>query len=175
MPREPLICIARIGAPHGVRGAVKLWPFTQDPMALQDYGALSSKDGARSFEIASVRAAKDHLVATFQGVDDRDTAARLNGVELYVSRDALPPADAGEYYHADLIGLNAVDESGAALGRVIAMHDFGAGDIIEIAPSSGPTLLLPFTDAVVPTIDLAGGQVVIRMPDEIEADDPTAA
>jgi len=170
MPREPLICVARIGAVHGVRGAVKLWPFTQDPLALQDYGALTTKDGARFFEIASLRAAKDHLVATFEGIDDRDAAAALNGIELYVSRDALPPAEDGEYYHADLIGLYATDENGAPLGRVIAMHNFGAGDLIEIAPPSGPTLLLPFTDAVVPAVDLAAGQVVVVLPNEIESE-----
>lgn len=172
--RAQNICVARIGAVHGVRGAVKLWPFVEDPLALPEFGALATKDGARSFEIASLRAAKDHLVATFKGIDDRDAAAGLNGIELYVPRDALPPADEGEYYHADLIGLNAVDESGATLGRVIAMHNFGAGDIIEIAPPSGPTLLLPFTDAVVPTVDLVNGYVVIVMPSEIEGEDPAA-
>ena len=174
MPRESQICVARIGAVHGVRGAVKLWPFVEDPLALPEFGALATQDGARSFEIASLRPAKDHLVATFKGIDDRDAAARLNGIELYVPRDALPPADDGEYYHADLIGLATVDDAGNALGRVIAMHNFGAGDIIEIAPLFGPTLLLPFTDAVVPTINLATGHVVIKMPGEIEGDDPTA-
>jgi 16S rRNA processing protein RimM len=172
MPRDPQICVARIGAVHGVRGAVKLWPFVEDPMALPNFGALSLKDGTRAFEIATLRAAKDHLVATFKGIDDRDAAARLNGIELYVPRAALPPADDGEYYHADLIGLAAVDEAGAPLGRVIAMHNFGAGDIIEIAPLNGSTLLLPFTDAVVPTVDIAAGHVVVVLPQEIDGDTP---
>lgn len=166
------ICIARIGAPHGVRGAVKLWTFTHDPMAVCDYGPLTTKDGTRTFDIASVRAAKDHLVATLTGVGDRDAAARLNGIELYVARESLPPADDGEYYHADLIGLAAVDPLKAPLGRVVAIHDFGAGTIIEIAPPSGPTLLLPFTDPVVPTVDIAGGHVVVVLPNEIEGDTP---
>ena len=172
MPEMPRICIARIGAPHGVRGAVRLWVFTEDPLALLEYGALTTKDGARNFKIASARAAKDHLVATFKGVADRNGAERLNGIELYVARDQLPPADDGEYYHADLIGLAAVDAAGASIGRVIAMHNFGAGDIIEIAPPTGPTLLLPFTDAVVPAVDLAAGHVVIVPPAEIEGDTP---
>ena len=172
MSEKPQICIARIGAPHGVRGAVKLWTFTDDPLAVLEYGPLTTKDGARSFEIADARVAKDHLVATLQGVADRDAAARLNGVELYIARDQLPPTDDGEYYHADLIGLAAVDPALAPMGRVLAIHDFGAGTIIEIAPSSGPTLLLPFTDAVVPTVDLAKGHVVIVLPDEIEGDTP---
>jgi 16S rRNA processing protein RimM len=88
-----------------------------------------------------------------------------------VPREALPPADDGEYYHADLIGLAAIDATGAVLGRVIAMHNFGAGDIIEIAPASGPTMLLPFTDAVVPTVDVAAGHVVIVLPGEIDGED----
>lgn len=169
------ICVARIGAPHGVRGQVRLWTFTEDPYAVLDYGPLSSKDGKRTFEIDNVREAKGHLVATLKGVTDRDAAARLNGVELYISRDALPDTEDGEYYHADLIGLAAETASGESIGRVVAMHDFGAGDIIEIAPASGPTLLLPFTDAVVPTVDIAGGKVIIEMPGEIVGDDPAAA
>lgn len=169
------ICVARIGAPHGVRGQVRLWTFTEDPYAVLDYGPLATKDGKRTIEIDNVREAKGHLVATLKGVTDRDAAARLNGVELFVARDALPDTEDGEYYHADLIGLAAVNAAGEAIGRVVAMHDFGAGDIIEIAPPSGPTLLLPFTDAVVPTVDIAGGKVVIEMPGEIIGDDPAAA
>lgn len=167
-----LICVARIGAPHGVRGAVRLWSFTADPFAVSDYGPLVTKDGARQFEIASAREAKSHLVVTLKGVTTRDEAERLNGVELYVARDKLPPTEPDEYYHADLIGLAAVTTTGDPLGKVVAIHNFGAGDIIEIAPPSGPTLLLPFTNAVVPTVDLAAGQVVIEPPNEIEGDTP---
>jgi 16S rRNA processing protein RimM len=170
-----MICVARIGAAHGVRGAVKLWTFTEDPFAVKTYGPLWSKDGTRRFELTSAREARGHLVATLKGITTRDEAERLNGVELYVAREKLPETDAGEYYHADLIGLAAVTEAGQAVGRVIAIHNFGAGDIIEIAPPEGVTMLLPFTNAVVPTVDLAGGRVVIALPGEIEGDDPTAA
>jgi len=173
MPAQ--ICVARIGAAHGVRGAVKLWTFTEDPFAVTRYGPLSSKDGARSFEVAHAREAKDHLVATFKGVTTRNEAERLNGVELYVARDKLPATDDDEYYHADLIGLAAITTGGESLGQVIAIHNFGAGDIIEIAPASGATMLLPFSNAVVPTVDLAGGRVLIELPKEVEGDDPTAA
>jgi 16S rRNA processing protein RimM len=166
------VCVARIGAAHGVRGAVKLWTFTEDPFAVKAYGPLSTKDGTRHFELASAREARDHLVATFKGVTTREEAERLNGVELYVPREKLPAADDGEYYHADLIGLAAVTTAGAALGRVIAIHNFGAGDIIEIAPPQGATLLLPFSNAVVPSVDLAGGRVVIELPEEVEGDEP---
>jgi 16S rRNA processing protein RimM len=166
------ICVARIGAPHGVRGAVKLWTFTEDPLAVRHYGPLVTKDGARQFEVTHVREAKGHLVATLKGVATREEAERLNGVELYVAREKLPDTSADEYYHADLIGLAAVDAAGEPLGRVIAIHNFGAGDIIEVAPPNGATMLLPFTNAVVPTVDLEGGRVVIELPREIEGDEP---
>jgi 16S rRNA processing protein RimM len=165
------ICIARIGAAHGVRGAVKLWTFTEDPLAVMQYGALATKDGSRAFEIATAREAKGHLVATLKGVATREDAERLNGIELYIARDQLPDTDDDEYYHADLIGLAAVDGAGEPMGRVIAIHNFGAGDIIEIAPPHGATLLLPFTNAVVPSVDLANGRVVIELPAEIVGDD----
>ncbi|ANW05044.1 ribosome maturation factor RimM [Bradyrhizobium icense] len=165
------ICVARIGAAHGVRGAVKLWTFTEDPLAVRHYGPLMTKDGARQFEVTHVREAKDHLVATLKGITTREDAERLNGLELYIARDKLPETDEDEYYHADLIGLAAVNAAGERLGRVIAIHNFGAGDIIEIAPDKGATILLPFTNAVVPTVDLASSRVVIELPQEIEGDD----
>jgi len=169
------ICVARIGAAHGVRGAVKLWTFTQDPLAVKRYGPLMTKDGARQFEVTSAREAKGHLVATLKGIATREDAERLNGVELYVARERLPATAEDEYYHADLIGLAAVNAADEPLGRVIAIHNFGAGDIIEIAPPSGATMLLPFTNAVVPNVDVSGGRVVIELPQEIEGDDPSSA
>jgi 16S rRNA processing protein RimM len=165
------ICIARIGAAHGVRGAVKLWTFTEDPFAVQHYGPLTTKDGSRQFEVATAREAKGHLVATLKGVATREDAERLNGIELYIAREKLPATDQDEYYHADLIGLAAVTAADEPLGRVLAIHNFGAGDIIEIAPPHGPTLLLPFTNAVVPSVDLAAGRVVIELPAEIEGEE----
>ena len=169
------ICVARIGAAHGVRGAVKLWTFTEDPLAVKRYGRLATKDGARHFEVASAREVKGHLVAMLKGVATREEAERLNGIELYIAREDLPDTDENEYYHADLIGLAAVTPADQPLGHVIAIHNFGAGDIIEIAPPHGATMLLPFTNAVVPTVDLAGGRVVIELPAEIEGDDPASA
>ena len=169
------ICVARIGAAHGVRGAVKLWTFTEDPLAVKAYGPLLTKDGARQFEVTHAREAKGHLVATLKGIATREDAERLNGLELYIAREKLPATDENEYYHADLIGLAAVTPANEPLGRVIAIHNFGAGDIIEISPQSGATMLLPFTNAVVPSVDLAGGRVVIELPDEIDGDDPSSA
>jgi 16S rRNA processing protein RimM len=166
------VCVARIGAAHGVRGAVKLWTFTEDPFAVTRYGPLATRDGARAFEIAHARQGKGHLVATLKGVATRNDAERLNGIELYVAREKLPATEDDEYYHTDLIGLAAVTTANEPLGKVLAIHNFGAGDIIEIAPPRGPTLLLPFTNAVVPTVDIAGGRVVIEVPAEIEGDEP---
>jgi 16S rRNA processing protein RimM len=172
MPAQ--VCVARIGAAHGVRGAVKLWTFTEDPLAVTRYGPLATRDGARCFELTHARQGKGHLVATLKGVTTRNEAERLNGLELYIARDKLPAADDDEYYHADLIGLAAVTTADEPLGKVIAVHNFGAGDIIEIAPPRGPTMLLPFTNAVVPTVDIAGGRVVIELPAEIQGEEPIA-
>jgi 16S rRNA processing protein RimM len=167
------VIVAKIGAAHGVRGEVKLWPFTQDPMAVADYGLLETKDGARRFEIETVRAASNHLVARLKGVGDRDAAQALTNTELYVPRDRLPAISEDDtFYHSDLIGLDAVSEDGAQIGTVHAVHDFGAGAVLEITPlGSGETLMLPFTDTTVPKIDLAGKQVIIVPPAEIEARD----
>ena len=173
MPSQ--ICVARIGAAHGVRGAVKLWTFTEDPLAVKHYGPLMTKDGTRQFEVMHAREAKGHLVATLKGIATREDAERLNGLELYVAREKLPATDEDEYYHADLIGLAAETSANQPLGRVVAIHNFGAGDIIEIAPPHGATMLLPFTNAVVPTVDLAGGRVVIELPAEIDGDDARSA
>ncbi|MBO4227771.1 ribosome maturation factor RimM [Bradyrhizobium neotropicale] len=169
------VCVARIGAAHGVRGAVKLWTFTEDPLAVKHYGPLTTKDGTRQFEVAHVREAKDHLVATFKDVSTREEAERLNGLELYVPRERLPETDDDEYYHADLIGLAAVTTADQPLGKVVAIHNFGAGDIIEIAPPQGATMMLPFTNAVVPTVDLAAGRVVVELPEEIEDEEPSSS
>jgi 16S rRNA processing protein RimM len=165
------VIVAKIGAPHGVRGEVKLWPFTQDPMAVAEYGPLETKDGARRFEIETVRAAGNHLVARLKGVSDRDAAQALTNTELYIARDRLPAIDEDHtYYHSDLIGLDAVNADGEQIGTIHAVHDFGAGAMLEITPlGSGDTLLLPFTETTVPKVDLAAKQVVVVPPAEIEA------
>jgi len=161
------VCIAQIGAAHGVRGEVRLKAFTEDPLSVRRYGPLETEDGRR-FEIEAVRPTKDDmLVARLKGISDRDTAERLTNLRLYVARDRLPkPAD-GEFYHADLIGLAATTADGAPFGTVKAVHNFGAGDLLEIEPAAGGvTVMLPFTEAIVPTIDIASGRVVIVPPEE---------
>jgi 16S rRNA processing protein RimM len=167
------ICVARVGAPHGVRGEVKLWPFTGDPLAVAGYGALETKDGARTLNIETVRPAKDHLVARFKGVSDRDAAERLRNLELYVSRDRLPPIEGSdEFYCTDLVGLAAHDPGGARIGEIIAVQNFGAGDLLEVKlDAARDTVFVPFTETTVPHVDIAGGKVVIDRPAEIDAED----
>jgi len=162
--------VARIGAAHGIRGEVRLWPFTQDPMDVASYGELETEDGARRFVIETLRPAKDFLVARIAGVTDREAAEKLTNLELFVPRERLPDIeDDDTYYHADLIGLAAVTASGETIGTVTAIHNFGAGDIIEITPAQGATLMLTFTEAAVPTVDLQTRQIVVVPPPEIEA------
>lgn len=162
------ICVARIGAAHGIRGEMRLWPFTADPLAVAAYGPLESADGAR-FEIEALRPGKGFLVVRLKGIADRSAAERLNNAEMFVPREQLPEPDAdGEYYHADLIGLAAVDAGGTALGTVVAVQNFGAGDLIEIQPpGGGETVLLPFTATMVPVVDIAGGRLVVHAPEEL--------
>jgi len=164
------VCVARIGAAHGVRGEVKLWSFTEDPAAVASYGPLETQDGLRQFEIEELRRAKDHFVARISGIEDRTAAEKLRNLELYVPRARLPKIDdADTFYHADLIGLDAVTMNGTQVGTVHALHNFGAGDIIEIVPlGSGDSLMLPFNEATVPKIDLAAKQIVIVPPVETE-------
>jgi 16S rRNA processing protein RimM len=165
------IRVARIGAAHGVRGEVKLWPFTQDPMAVASYGALESEDGARRFEIESLRPAKNHIVARIAGIADRDAAEALRNLDLFVPRERLPAIEeADTFYYADLVGLSAVTADGEDVGTVTAVHNFGAGDIFEIvAAGGGAPLMLSFTEASVPKVDLQAKQIVVVPPAEIEA------
>jgi 16S rRNA processing protein RimM len=158
------ICVAQIGAAHGVRGEIKLKSFTEDPMAITAYGPLENEDGTRKFEIEGLRPAKDHFIARLSGIADRDAAERLTNMRLYVPRDRLPPVeDAETYYHADLIGLTAVTPDGVPLGTVTGILNFGAGDVIEIKPTDGgESLMVPFNDAAVPAIDIAAGRMVVR-------------
>lgn len=164
------ICVAQFGAPHGIRGEVRLRSFTEDPAAIKTYGPLESEDSSRRFTIEALRPAKDHFVARLAGIGDRDAAEKLTNIKLYVSRDRLPPIeDEGTYYHADLVGLAAVTADGNALGTVTAILNFGAGDLVEIKPEGGSTtLMVPFTDTAVPEIDMAARRMVVNPLTETE-------
>ena len=165
-----LVLVGRFGAPHGVRGELRLQSFTGDPLAIADYGPLTDKSGQKSFTLLNLRPqGKDMLVVRLKDVGDRDSAQALNGVELYLARDKLPAPDEDEFYLADLEGLRAETTTGDVIGRVVAVRNFGAGDILEIAPANGgDTLMYPFTKAVAPIIDLAGGRIVVEPPAETE-------
>ena len=169
MSRDILLGVV-IGA-QGLKGEVKVKTFTESPDKLGAYGALHAKDG-RTFVVRTARAAKaDIAVVRFDGVADRTAAEKLKGLELFVARDALPPPDDEEFYHADLIGLAAHDAEGRVLGTVSAIHDFGAGDVIAIARSDGSEMILPFTQGVVPAVDIEAGFVVVAVPEEAEGDE----
>jgi 16S rRNA processing protein RimM len=167
--RGAFILLGRFGAAHGVRGEVRLQSFTDDPIAIASYGPLTDRSGAKSFTLLSVRPqGKDMLVARVEGVSDRAGAEALTGLELYVTREQLPPPDEDEFYLADLIGLRAETRDGEVIGHVVAVRNFGAGDILEIAPAGGgETLMFLFTKAVVPTIDVAKGRILVEPPLEI--------
>jgi 16S rRNA processing protein RimM len=161
------ICVAQIGGAHGIGGEVKLKSFTADPMAIKDYAPLESEDGAASFAFESLRPGKGHLVARLHGVCDRAAAERLAHLKLFVPRERLPPPQADEFYHADLVGLRAVTAAGEDIGTVLAMHDFGAGSIVELRiGASGASMMVPFTKTCVPEVDLAGGYIVVAPPQE---------
>jgi 16S rRNA processing protein RimM len=159
--------VAQIGAAHGLKGEVRLWSFTQEPSAVARYGALETEDGARRIEISKLRAAKDHFVARLRGVDDRNAAEALRNTKLFVERDRLPDTeDDDTFYHADLIGLAAVTRDGETIGEVIAVQNFGAGDIIEIRRADNSVVMYPFSETVVPQIDIEAGRMIIVPPTE---------
>lgn len=173
---DRLILLGEIGAAHGIRGEVSIRTFTADPADIASYGPLSDKTGTRTFTIANLRVTAKSVVARFSGVDDRNAAEKLRNVGLYVRRSRLPAPPPDTYYHEDLVGLDAVDPEGHALGKVAAILNYGAGDLIEIArPGSGDTLLLPFTAAVVPTIDLAARRLIVMEPAYTSADETDEA
>jgi 16S rRNA processing protein RimM len=168
------ILLGMFGAPHGVRGELRLKSFTSEPEAIARYGPLESEDGRR-FEILSVRPQKDVLIVRVAGVSDRSAAEALVNLHLHAPRERLGGVAPDEFFHADLIGLEAQTPEGALLGRIVALHDFGAGDILEVRPGDGgPSRLFPFTRDVVPVVDLAGGRLVLVPPREVGDPEPGA-
>jgi len=163
--RGPRVCLGQIGAAHGIRGEVRLRSFTSDPGAIASYGPLETEDG-RVFEIEALRQARDHFVARLSGIRDRDAASALAKTKLYVPRERLPQtAEPDEFYHADLIGLAVVDLAGKNFGAVVAIHNFGAGDLIEVRLDAGSeTELVPFDATHVPSVDVAAGKIVVELP-----------
>ena len=162
------ILLGVVAAAHGIKGEVKVKTFTQSPEGLRAYGPVSTEDG-RQLEIAALRPFKpDEVIVRFAGIADRSTAESLKGRSLYVLRAALPATEAGEFYYGDLIGLRAEDPSGNPLGTVRGVHNFGAGDVVEIEFADGTTEFIAFNDANVPAVDIAAGRIVIEVPPDVE-------
>ena len=167
MTTESRICVGAIAGAFGVAGEVRLKSFCTVPEAIATYGPLYTEDGSRSYKVKLTRPVAGGLGARLSGVATKEAADSLKGTTLWVSRDRLPAAGDDEYYHADLIGLEVRDTGGALLGRVSAVHNHGAGDLLEVAGPDG-TLLLPFTKAIVPTVDLAAGRIVADPPEGLD-------
>ena len=154
------VLLGVVAAPHGVRGLVRIKSFAEDPMSLGAYGPLSDESGRKEYRVEPLSAARGAVLARIEGVADRTAAEALRGLRLYVERSALPETGEREWYEADLVGLAAVGKDGRDWGKVIAFHDFGAGSVMEVSGGA----MLPFTDAVVPEIDVPGGKVVVDPP-----------
>ncbi|SMH50790.1 ribosome maturation factor RimM [Maritimibacter sp. HL-12] len=162
------ICVGVIAGAFGVRGEVRLKSFCAEPEDIGTYGPLWTEDGARSFTVEITRPVKNGFAALIDGVSGKEAADALRGTRLFVDRTALPSLPDDEFYHADLIGLDVVDTGGMALGRVSAVHNHGAGDLLEITGEGLKTpALLPFTRAAVPTVDLAARRIVIDPPEGV--------
>lgn len=168
------VCVGVVGAPHGIKGQVRIRSHTADPLDIAAYGPLETEDGRR-LEIQSLRPSKGVVVATLKGVSDRDGAEALKNLRLYVDRDRLPEPEDGEWYHADLIGLAVVDKDGTAIGTVASVQDFGGGDLLEVVlAETRRTVFVPFTLTVVPDVDIAAGRLVIDPPAGLFEEDEDA-
>ena len=155
-----------IGRPQGLKGEVRIRSFTAEPAAIADYGALEDETGTRGIKIESLRTDAKGVVARIKGVATREGAEALTGTKLYVPRSRLPEHGEEEWYHSDLIGLAVLDQTGASLGAVVAIHNFGAGDLLEIRPAAGgPDVLVPFTRETVPEVDVEGGRLTLVPPE----------
>ena len=162
------ICVGAIAGAFGVKGEVRVKSFCADPEAIGDYGPLWSEDGARPFVLVLDRPIKNGFAARIDGVRTKEDADALKGVRLFADRDALPTLPDDEYYHADLIGLTVLDTGGRALGRVSAVHNHGASDVLEVqGPGLKTGALLPFTLEAVPTVDLASGRIIADPPEGV--------
>jgi 16S rRNA processing protein RimM len=166
---EPLIQVGRVAGAFGVKGEVRITAFTSEPLALLDYKDLRREDGSPGLTLTSARAAKGGIVGRAKEIETREQAEALRGLKLYVPRSQLPEPDEDEFYVTDLVGLSVVTAEGEALGRIKAVQDFGAGDLLEIIPpEGGATWYLPFTREAVPEVRMADGVVVAVKPDEVE-------
>jgi 16S rRNA processing protein RimM len=173
--REARLCVGVITGPQGVRGAVRVKSFTEAATDVAAYGPVEDEAGQRRFDLRIVGNAKGVVVARIAGLDDRDAAERLKGTRLYVQRSALPAPEEDEYYHSDLIGLTMVLRDGTVFGTVRAVHDYGAGVSLEVAHHGGQLVMVPFTRAIVPAVEVAAGRLVIEPPEGLLDNRPVEA
>lgn len=167
-PEKSRVCLGEILGPHGLKGEVRVHAFTEAPSDFAAYGTLQDESGARRLEVAELRETAKGLVVRFDGVASREAAEALGRMKLYVPRERLPETEPGDWYHADLVGLVALSQAGSALGTVLAVQNYGAGDLLEIRPATGgETVLVPFTEAVVPDIDIEGGWLLLVPPEGV--------
>ncbi|WP_174299690.1 ribosome maturation factor RimM [Caulobacter sp. S45] len=167
------ILVGRVAGAFGVRGELRITAYTEDPLALLRYRALTREDGSAVLTLQTARAVKGAVIGRAAEVASKEAADALRGLRLYVPREALPPPEEDEFYLADLIGLEAATLEGAPLGRVKAVHNFGAGDVLELDPGrGGPTRLVPFTRDVVPEVKLAERRIVVVPPLEVGEREP---
>jgi 16S rRNA processing protein RimM len=166
------VLVGRVAGSFGVRGEVRITTYTERPDTLLGFKRLLTKDGAPALTLLSGRTAKDGLIARTAEVTVKEAADAMRGLELYVPRSALPEPDEDEFYLADLIGLSALAPEGETLGKVKAVHNFGAGDILEIAPAAGPSFYLPFTRETVPELRIAEGHIIAVRPHEVGEPEP---
>lgn len=167
----PRVCVGAIAGAFGVRGEVRVKSFTAEPIAFATYAPLETEDGERRFSVRLLRAVAGGFAVRLGGVASREEAEALKGTRLYAPRDRLPPLPDDEFYHADLVGLAVFDPGGASLGTVGAVQNYGGGDFLEIERPGRPPLLLPFTQAAVPTVDVPGRRLVADPPDEVTVPD----
>ncbi|MBN8530840.1 MAG: 16S rRNA processing protein RimM [Alphaproteobacteria bacterium] len=169
MPESSLVCIGKITGVHGVRGAVKVASYTEEPESVAAYGMLHDAAGKPLFHLKVTSVNDGGVIAAISGVEDRDAAEALKGLELYVPRSALPETEENQFYETDVIGLPVFDEAGGRVGVVKAFHQYGAGTVIEIKPETGQEILLPFRNEFVPVVDVKAGRLVVALPEEVEA------
>jgi 16S rRNA processing protein RimM len=163
------ICIGAISGAFGVTGEVRLKSFCSTPSDIAAYGPLSSEDGSRQFRVTLTKLVTGGFGARIAGVTSREAAEALRGTSLFIDREKLPSLPDDEFYHADLIGLEVLDTGGESVGKVIAIHNHGAGDIVEISSTRHKSaLLLPFTKAIVPNVDLSAGRLIVDLPEETD-------
>lgn len=165
------VLMATIGAAHGIQGEVRVKPHGSDPLSFTDYGPLSTDDGKRTFEVLKARVKKTVVVTRFKGIENRNQAEQLNGLNLYIPRDQLPEPDEDEFYYSDLKGLGVTDATGASLGEIVGVQDFGAGDLLEVRPKRGRTFYVPFTKEFVPEVNLKAGTVYAELPADYFSDE----